>query len=298
MDTLEIYDHPDLFRVVRLQCHDMLATAAMDPRLAEAFATQQRWLMSHVTLAIYFRARAAGQGDGVHISKYLDAIVEARIASRNTADAFIKEMVYYKYCETRPSPADRRIKPIAPAVHALQIVGEWVRLHLRSLDRLTGGDRLATYDATPGALARIQPLISDGLVSANPVRNPTGTFSLFTWLDNGGKIMDWLMANMEDRPLSAQRASVGVVSTVEMAQRLKLSRTHLARKLREAELMGSIGWEGRRGHSVLWVSQGFREEYALAQAVKLAIIDRAFADAMARPAGSQTASARKLELAG
>jgi hypothetical protein len=40
--------------------------------------------------------------------------------------------------------------------------------------------------------------------------------------------------------------------------------------------MGSIGWQGKRGHSVMWVSSGFRREYATAQAVKLAIIDAAF----------------------
>jgi hypothetical protein len=40
--------------------------------------------------------------------------------------------------------------------------------------------------------------------------------------------------------------------------------------------MGSLGWQGRRGHSVMWVSDGFRREYATAQAVKLSIIDAAF----------------------
>ena len=59
-------------------------------------------------------------------------------------------------------------------------------------------------------------------------------------------------------------------------ERLKLSRTHLARKLSDAEALGSIGWQGKRGQSVMWVSAGFRREYVTAQAVKLAIIDAAF----------------------
>ena len=57
----------------------------------------------------------------------------------------------------------------------------------------------------------------------------------------------------------------------------KISRSHLASKLRAVEALGSIGWQGRRGRSVMWVSSGFRQEYATAQAVKLAIIDAAFA---------------------
>jgi DNA-binding transcriptional regulator GbsR (MarR family) len=69
---------------------------------------------------------------------------------------------------------------------------------------------------------------------------------------------------------------VGRIQVAEMANQLNLSRTHLSRKLKEAEDLGSIGWNGRRGHSVMWVSRGFREEYARAQAVKLSIIDQAF----------------------
>ena len=68
-----------------------------------------------------------------------------------------------------------------------------------------------------------------------------------------------------------------------LAQRLKLSRTHLSRKLRAAEALGSIGWQGQRGHSAMWVSPGFYREYAMAQAVKLAIIDAAFSLPCASP---------------
>ena len=62
-----------------------------------------------------------------------------------------------------------------------------------------------------------------------------------------------------------------------LAQRLKLSPTQLGRKLAEAEAMGSLGWSRARGKSPLWVSEEFRHEYLSAQAVKLAIIDAAFA---------------------
>ena len=107
------------------------------------------------------------------------------------------------------------------------------------------------------------------------MRAPEQTFSLFTWLNNGGLVMDWLMAGIEETA-EAERIATGVVSTVTLAQRLKLSRTHLSRKLRAAEELGSIGWLGQRGHSVMWVSPAFYREYAMAQAVKLAIIDAAF----------------------
>jgi hypothetical protein len=293
----EIYDNPALLRVVKTQSRGMLEIADRDIRLAAAFATQQRWLMSHIGLALYFRGLADGSAAGMHFSKYIDAVAAAGVASRNTADAYIKEMIHYKYLEMMPSPGDRRIRPFIPAPHALFIVGEWLRAHLHSLDLLGGGRRLAHYDATPNALAMIQPTIADGLLSARAVRQPTGTFSLFTWLDNGGAIMDWLMANMQDLPMTTERVPVGVISTVEMAQRLTLSRTHLSRKLREAEAMGSIGWEGRRGLSVMWVSRGFREEYAEAQAIKLSIIDDAFETAFGTEATRDAIPERQLEFA-
>lgn len=275
LSQAEIFANPQLYPVIKLQSASMLSLREDDARLSAAFATQQRWLMSHVGLALYFRGLSAGTASGLHITKFLEAVVEAAIASRNTADSYIKEMIYYKYVELLPSPTDRRLRPLGPARHALAIVDGWVRLHLYSLDRLAGGNRLAAYEATPNALQFVQPIIADELIAAHAVRNPERTFSLFTWLDNGGTIMDWLMASMEDAPLSAERVAVGPISTVEMAQRLTLSRTHLARKLREAEALGSLGWEGRRGHSVMWVSRGFREEYASAQAIKLSIVDHA-----------------------
>jgi len=67
-----------------------------------------------------------------------------------------------------------------------------------------------------------------------------------------------------------------VTSISGLALRLKLSRTQLSRKIAEAEAMGSLGWNGRRGRSPVWVSTGFRYEYHKAQALKLAIIDAAF----------------------
>jgi hypothetical protein len=271
----EIFLHPELHAHIKVQSASLVGMFQQDARLAAVFATQQRWLMSHVGLALYFRGMTAGGRTGLHITTFLRSVDSARIASRNTADSYIKGMIKYKYVEMLTSPEDKRVRPLAPAPHVLMAIISWLRIHLASLDSLVGGERLANFDRDPSVIAEMQPIISDGFVTARAVRHPEKTFSLFTWLDNGGLVMDWVITNMENAPMSAERVAVGNVSTVEMAHRLNLSRTHLARKLREAESMGSIGWEGRRGDSVMWVSRGFREEYAGAQAAKLSIIDHA-----------------------
>jgi hypothetical protein len=38
-------------------------------------------------------------------------------------------------------------------------------------------------------------------------------------------------------------------------------------------VVGGIGWSGHRGRSPLWISLGFYQEYAMAQAHKLLIVD-------------------------
>jgi hypothetical protein len=130
--------------------------------------------------------------------------------------------------------------------------------------------------ARPAMLGTIQPLIADGLLGSNKVREPDRTFSLFTWINEGGIVMDRLIVGCQDDAAGAARIPTDVTSISGLAQRLNLSRTQLGRKFAAAETMGSLGWSGPRGKSPLWVSAGFRREYHAAQAAKLAIIDAAF----------------------
>ena len=141
-------------------------------------------------------------------------------------------------------------------------------------------------------LGAIQPLIADGLIGSGDVRKPERTFSLFTWVDEGGIVMDRLIVGCQQGADGLARIPTDVTSISGLAQRLNLSRTQLGRKFAEAEAMGSLGWSGPRGKSPLWVSADFRREYHAAQAVKLAIIDAAFEACAApgRPAAGEAAS--------
>lgn len=268
----EIAGHPGLHAAIRQQSRLLLQIYDGNPRLASVFGTQHRWLMAQSALALHFR----GDGRGMRSAQILDFVSRNGVASRNTADAFIKEMLKYGYARLLPQAEDKRTRPLEPTEASLDALHGWVGIHLATLDRLDGGQRLETFLGTQGALASLQPRIADGLLSSNRVRHPERTFSLFTWLNNGGLVMDWLIAGIEEADLDAERVATGIVSIAALAERLKLSRTHLARKLSDAEALGSIGWQGKRGQSVMWVSAGFRREYVTAQAVKLAIIDAAF----------------------
>ena len=54
------------------------------------------------------------------------------------------------------------------------------------------------------------------------------------------------------------------------------------------------GSRRKRGHSVMWVSDDFRREYATAQAVKLAIIDAAFDACFRHDVGEAASSAPEI----
>lgn len=262
----------------------MNQTYETNPRLSSVFATQQRWLMAHIGLALHFRREPDDYRKQLTAARFIDVIRQNDVASRNTADAFIKEMLHYGFIEYVPATQDRRIRPLQPSVASLEPVTLWLLAHLHTLDSLDGANRVALFLARPDALAMVQPRIADGLLSSNPVREPKKTFSLFTWLNNGGVVMDWLISSVDPDHAGLDRIPTGIVSVGDFANWLKLSRTHLARKLRDAEDLGSVGWLGQRGHSVMWVSPDFYQEYMSAQAVKLAIMDAAFADAFGAPA--------------
>jgi hypothetical protein len=271
--------HPALLGLLKQQSGALLQAFQLDPRASSTFATQQRWLLAHIGLSLHFE----GDGERVGITsvRFLDRVREHRVASRNTADAFIKEMLNYHIVRLVPHEGDRRVRPLEPTEATLGAFRLWTVAHLRTLDGLDGGSRLERFLADPDGLRRLQPRIAEGLLRSRAIREPVRTFSLFTWLDNGGVIMDWLIFGLDATEPRAERFSTPVTSIAELAGWLKLSRTHLSRKLRAAEALGSIGWQGRHGKSAMWVSAGFVGEMVEAQATKLSVIETAFREAFA-----------------
>jgi hypothetical protein len=233
--------------------------------------------MAHAALAIYFRNEADRPGTGLIAERFLEMVERHAIASRNTASAFIKEMLKYDIVRCVANSKGQRHRPMEPAPAVLMALFGWHTLHLATLDGLDGGTRVAQFHAGPTLLNAMQPLIADGLIGSHEVREPEKTFSLFTWINEGGIVMDRLFVGCEPAAENATSIVTDVSSVSGLALRLKLSRTQLGRKFAEAEAMGSLGWSGPRGKSRLWVSADFRREYHSAQAAKLAIIDAAFA---------------------
>lgn len=272
----QIARHCHMIPHLRQQARTLVEIYDGNPRLSAVFATQQRWLMAHIALALYFRRDASDLRRGFTVAQFIEKVRGHAVASRNTADAFAQEMLKYQFIRNLPSGIDRRTHPVEMTETSLDAIAAWIALHLATLDGMDGGDRAAAFAKDPEAAGKLEPLIAEGLLTRQTIREPSGTFSLFAWLDKGGVVMERIISGIADVADDVEHIPTEVASVTEIAQWLGLSRTHLVRKLKEAEAMDSIGWSGKRNQSAMWVSRGFLQEIVVAQATKLAVIDAAF----------------------
>ncbi|OLP49860.1 hypothetical protein BJF91_19620 [Allorhizobium taibaishanense] len=270
LSSAVMLSHPEIYVVVRGQAQAFLARFAERPQIGRVFASHQRWLLGQIALMQYFET---GQ---IVPARYYDFVDANGVASRNTADAFLKEMLTYGVAR-EISASDRRSRPLVPSELSLDSAAGWLEIHLKSLDRFDGGERTRKFTASGRDMRQMHPLMAAAFMRTPELREQPAVFDPFVWLNNGNIIIDWLIANSQDADNDAAEVSIGVVSIQSMAETFHLSRSHLTRKLLDASDMQTIGWKGRRGRSELWVSNEFRREYARAQAVKLEIIDAACA---------------------
>ncbi|SCW54396.1 hypothetical protein SAMN02927900_02446 [Rhizobium mongolense subsp. loessense] len=270
------------FEAVLLCANEMLAIYRESPRIASIFAAQQRWLMAHVGFALHY-----GYPDdikkGLYSGRFVEFVVANNIASRNTAAAFVQEMLAYRFLKPASGQSDRRTRLLEPTETAEQHFLKWLLAHLFILDGLDGGKRFERASADLSTIGKIQPLIAKAIIETDAVRDPGRTFNLFNWANSGGLVMDYLMSRLPGFDRSKERMVLGPVSLGEIRAQFMISNTHLKRLLSQAAEMGSIGWEEPPRKGDLWLSRGFILEYWNYQAAKFAVVDAA-AEAVLGPA--------------
>lgn len=285
----DILGHGGLQEILRRQSALLLDALGVAPRLAVMLATQQRLLMGHAGLALCFRAGMPGRPGSVSRVRFSELISLHDLASRRTADTFVKDMLACGYAKLRAKVSDRRTQPIEPTAAGLDAVRGWLIVHLSTLDELDGRSgresRLSVFLDTPDTLAMLQPAVSDRLLPSRRVRELEHAAALGFWLYGGSLDVERLFAGLEEGVPSDARIPVGVLSIAAMAGKLRLPRWELANSLRAAEAAGRIGWVGKRGWSEAWISGGLLREYVTAEAVTLALIDDAFADCFSGTVG-------------
>lgn len=268
LTSAAMLNNPNVHDLVRRQANGFLVRFAEMPLVARVFASHQRWLLAQIALMIYC------ENGQIVPARFFDQVEANAVSSRNTADAFLKEIEAYNIVAA-VSSTDRRSRPLAPSEMTILAALSWLELHMETLDGFDGGQRKEKFYAAGRDIRKLHPLIATEFLQTPELREQPKIFDPFVWLNNGNIIIDWLIANSKSEHETAERISVGIVSIQKMSETFHLSRTHLTRKLLDAAKLGTIGWLGARGRSELWVSNEFRMEYARAQTVKLAIIDRA-----------------------
>ncbi|ANK86604.1 MULTISPECIES: hypothetical protein [unclassified Rhizobium] len=291
--TAENLAADDRFLAAILHCaNQLLAIYRESPRIASIFAAQQRWLMAHAGFALHYGHPDDGQSGGLYSGRFVDFAVKNDIASRNTAAAFMQEMLAYRFLRVVPGP-DKRTRYLEPTEIAEQHFTRWLVTHMMILDSLDGGERADQIIAAPSAtMAAIQPRIARAIIGSESVRNPGPTFNLFNWANSGGLVMDYLISRLPQFPRAAERVVIGPLSLRELREQFMISNTHLKRLLTQAATMESVGWTEPSRKGDFWLSRRFILEYWNYQAAKFAIVDAA-AEAVLGPAVHQEPQARR-----
>lgn len=270
----DLSTNPHFLSAILKCAHDLIAIYRENPRIASIFAAQQRWLLAHAGFALY-HGYPNEPGTGLYAARYVDLVLKHQIASRNTAVAFLQEMLAYRFLAVIPERSDRRTRLLEPTSTANEYLSRWLQTHLLILDKLDGGSRLEQMMENPDAVAVMQPLIAQQIFNSDAVRNPGPSFALFNWVNSGGVVMDYLISRIQTMEGDSDKILIGPISMRDIHQQFMISNAHLKRLLKQAAGMGSVGWAGVPGKSSFWLSRGFVGEYWNYQAEKFAVIDAA-----------------------
>ncbi len=193
------------------------------------------------------------------------------LSSRNTAAAFFAEALYYGLIRVcGPDRGRASIAEPAPRRCGACVSG----IAASGCDRRPRRRQPRRHHAIGGItlLAAVEPVVADALLASPLIRNPPSTYAVFASVDEGGSLMDRLIAGSDPTADLEERAVTDVTSVSALAKPFNISRTHAGRTLAGAIALGAIGWTGCPGRSPLWLSRAFREDYARVQATKLVII--------------------------
>lgn len=272
--------HPMLFSIVQANSRHMIELYDRFPRIARLAAAQQKWLLTQVAYALHLERDPTDPLTGITAARLLDIIVEFGVASRNTATAFLSEMLAYKLVRDVPGYAGKRSRPLEPTEASEEAMTLWFRGQIRSLDLLDGGRRLEALDARPQIFQRAQPIAAKRLIADPAWRDPPPEIACFVWTEYGGLILDDFLSRITSATPQDGLHWVEGLRMSELSTHYALSRTHLRRLFNKAESLGVIGWQKRGAEkSRIWVTAGMVENYKRWQSVKFCALDDAFAEA-------------------
>lgn len=272
--------NPALFAVLQQGARHMIELYHHFPRIGRLVAAQQKWLLTQAAYALHLQRNPADPLSGITASRLLDIIGEFGAASRNTATAFLAELLAYKLIRDTPKSPSKRSRPLEPTEISHEAMMLWFRGQMRSLDLLDGGERVARLEANPELFRRAQPIAAKRLIADRAWREPPPSISCFVWTEYGGLILDDFFSRIVNAVPKDGYHWVEDLRFAELSTHYSLSRTHIRRLFTRAEALGSLGWQDRNNNrNKIWVTVSFVEDYKRWQSIKFCALDQAFGEA-------------------
>lgn len=272
----EIAGHP-LFPTIEKQIAEhLIGIHLRTPRLSRLKASHRKWLMTHSLFALSLQRRDDDPLSGLTATRFVEIVMKLGAASRNTATAFLAELVAYKFLRDIPDVPDRRVRVLETTESAYGAMASWFMGHMACLDRLDGGVREQTAAADPRIFRIAQPFASAHLVEDPTWRDPPDSIGHFLWSDLGGMVLHDLIARIPGTLADQERIDVGPLSLPELSEVYMISATNLKRMFKKAEIDGLLGWQLPRRRGSLWLSRPFVSDYFTWQSAKFAALEQAF----------------------
>lgn len=270
----DIAEHPNFVEALRDFAASLRQQFDDSPRLSRMLASHQRWLLSQAAFALQLEYDPSQPGSGLTTTNLREIITSNNAASRNTVLNFLDQLLSYKFVRIVGDPT-RRPKRYEATEVTYQAVYLWLLANLLVLDRLDGGDRVATLRGRPELLRLVQPQIARRACLEPRWLEPPPRVALFLWTEAGGLVMDELVRRAVEPVSGGEAYEIGRIDARQLAEQFMISRTHLQRLFRRAVDAGCLSWPDDTRKNCL-LNREFLREYCHWQAVKFSIVDRAY----------------------
>lgn len=272
----DIIANPELGTVIKSLAQDSVEFDQKNTKMATAFGTQQRWMLGQLGLSLHFQGVVEEGSSNLNAAAFFDQVENLGIASRNTADTFLQQMVAFGALRPIDKGSDRRKRFLEATELTLDAINSWMSIRLKALDGLDQGNRLQRYRENPEAIKTVQPLLAESFLRSAKAAAPQTPMSPFLWANNGFIVTDHLVIAMDGEHEGSDQCPTCISSITDLADRLVMSRTNATQRLREAEAVGAIGWARDGRKSRLWVSRQLIDIYTWYQAIILSQVNAAY----------------------
>lgn len=286
----DLVAQPLFWQALVQQAQDLLTVHSAIPAEVHYLADIRRWVLIQMAIALHLEHQRDATQPMLSPKSLLAALDGTGIASRNTVQAFMRELARVQFTA---APAQSAIRQRAPKVSekSEKLMQIYLDIHLRALDTVDGGGRRAFLHQWPRFLSYLQPAFARRICKSSAWYTPPPAIQGFTNAASGSSILhDLVLATEQRAPDAEGKIWIGAVSAAVLAKRYQVSPAHVARMLSRARGLGAMGWGEAARRKECWLSASLAQAYLLWQGEKLSVLSDAFCEAAAAFLAAQAAT--------